>query len=733
LKDASTDPDVIRGWWTRDPDANVGLRMGPAGLVGIDVDVKDGAPGMTEWRELVAELGPGIEATLCAETPSGGMHFYYSANGHSFPPSAGKLAPGLDVRAGESYLVAPPSETGAGRYSWAIASGPDDRPIADLPEGLAARILKARKPTKNESTPGKIPTGRRNDTLTRLAGAMRRQGCGPGAILAGLREHNKAHCSPPLPDSELQAIAKSITRLYEPALQGNRPRVNATENDLSVVSAQAWDAIVAANEPPRLFVRAGLPVRVDFDEGAPTLRELGVDQARHEAARSAYWYAPSFVEGVQSGERAAKPPVGVVRDMLAFPAYPLPPLERIVRAPTFAPDGTLQARDGYHPAGRVLVCMPPSLVVPAVPDVPTPAQLSAAIALFDDMLVDFPMVGAADRAHALALALLPFTRDLIDGPTPLHLVEAPIAGTGKGLLVHCLLSPAVGQSVGTLAAGRDEDEWRKRISTVLLGGQAAVVIDNVDATITSAALSSALTATRWEDRRLGGNERIALPVRCAWAATGNNPLLSTEIARRCVRIRLDARIDQPWRRDPAAFRHPQLRSWVSERRGELIAAALTLVQGWLRAGRPSASSPPLGSFEAWSSVIGGVLAHAGVDGFLQNLDELYERADAEGAVWRRFVATWWESHGETAVGVAELFPLAEAMEDFPLGKATSERGQKTKLGAALKAHLDMIVGDFRVAKAPVSHSAARYTLQRVRLTPAQEEYVAMAETAALPL
>lgn len=39
--------------------------------------------------------------------------------------------------------------------------------------------------------------------------------------------------------------------------------------------------------------------------------------------------------------------------------------------------------------------------------------------------------------------LNPFVRDLIDGPTPLHLIEAPVAGTGKGLLASIAMLPAL--------------------------------------------------------------------------------------------------------------------------------------------------------------------------------------------------------------------------------------------------------------------------------------------------
>ena len=50
-----------------------------------------------------------------------------------------------------------------------------------------------------------------------------------------------------------------------------------------------------------------------------------------------------------------------------------------------------------------------------------------------------------------------------------------------------------------------------------------VVIDNIRGTLDSAAVSSVLTSTVWGDRRLGVSELVHLPVRCTWAATGNNP------------------------------------------------------------------------------------------------------------------------------------------------------------------------------------------------------------------
>ena len=56
--------------------------------------------------------------------------------------------------------------------------------------------------------------------------------------------------------------------------------------------------------------------------------------------------------------------------------------------------------------------------------------------------------------------------------------------------------------------------------------------------------------------------------------------------------------------------------------------------------------------------MGGILAVAEVPGFLGNVDEMLEAADAEGAIWRAFVARWWESLQSNPVGVGDLYKVA---------------------------------------------------------------------------
>ena len=167
---------------------------------------------------------------------------------------------------------------------------------------------------------------------------------------------------------------------------------------------------------------------------------------------------------------------------------------------------------------------------------------------------------------------------------------------------------------------------------------------------------------------------------CTWIATGNNPEFSNEMARRLVRIRLDARVDQPWRRE--AFRHPDLMGWVRANRARLVAACLTLCRAWISAGRPHGQRS-IGSYEAWAQTMGGILEVAGIEGFLENLDDMMAASDSEGAMWRGFISSWWDRFGTAEVGSSDLYDLAITCEPpLPLGSG-NERSQRTRLGKSL--------------------------------------------------
>lgn len=465
----------------------------------------------------------------------------------------------------------------------------------------------------------------------------------------------------------------------EEEIAAELPILDAGDQDLARITGQAWSALVAANAPPTYFRFGGMLARFEHDDGdEPLPRTLTEHRLRHELARVGRWRTLG-----KHGAQPARPPVDVVRDMLATPNAPLPILDSITDVPVFAPDGSIRLARGYHPASRTYYAPGPASALPPLADRPSASAIAAARdLLLDEFIGDFPFVGQAERAHALALLLLPFLRPLIAGPTPLHLIEKPMPGTGGTLLAEMALYPALGRPPAGLTPSREDEEWGKKITALLRNAPAAILLDNVRGQIESSNFAKALTATYWEDRILGSSETGRFPVRCTWVATGNNPTLSSEIARRTVRIRLDAHHARPMLR--GGFRHPELPGWAADHRGELVGAALTLGRAWIAAGQPRApDAPMLGGFEVWARVLSGVLHVAGVLGFLTNLDEFHAETDDEAAMRAAFVGVWWDEHQGRAVGVSDLYQLVSGGDlDLGLGDRNAQ-SQRIRLGRRL--------------------------------------------------
>jgi hypothetical protein len=125
---------------------------------------------------------------------------------------------------------------------------------------------------------------------------------------------------------------------------------------------------------------------------------------------------------------------------------------------------------------------------------------------------------------------------------------------------------------------------------------------------------------------------------------------------------------------------------------------IVLVKAWLAADRP-AHNVRLGSFERWSSVVGGIIQTAGIPGFLESLDELYDASDKEGQEWRAFADAWWRALGAEPQKVADLNQFCEReglMLD--LRGDRSERSQQVRLGNALHSHRDQVYERYRIVK-----------------------------------
>lgn len=112
FKEATTNHTQIIAWWTRWPDANIGLPTGHLFDV-LDIDGPTGYLSLTELRA----RGLLDEPTLGSATTPHGHHFYYTPSGDG---NTTALAPGIDYRGLGGYVLAPPSRLAdGGVYRWA--------------------------------------------------------------------------------------------------------------------------------------------------------------------------------------------------------------------------------------------------------------------------------------------------------------------------------------------------------------------------------------------------------------------------------------------------------------------------------------------------------------------------------------------------------------------------------------------------------------------------------------
>jgi hypothetical protein len=455
--------------------------------------------------------------------------------------------------------------------------------------------------------------------------------------------------------------------------------------DLRAFTPQIWDRLRETNEPPRMFLQGGLPVRVApiperraHQKQTVVFQPAGIDVLRHEVVAAQRFYRSSG-----KGYREIAPPEVLLKNMLATPParIPLPVVTRIVYAPTVARDGTIQLTPGYQPATNTFF-VANGLEVPFVSPTPSADEVAQAVATLCEPIAQFPFVDDSDRAHALAFLLLPFVRDLIDGPTPLHLFQKSTAGEGASLLTDVLLYPAVGGDCARLTPCEDDDEWRKSITSTLMEGPSIILIDNARSLV-SPQLAKALTDRIWQARILGFSRNATVEVGCVWGATGINPTLHQEIVRRVVRCRLDSGEERPWLRTGWAI--ADLRSWSREHRTDMVQAALTIIAHWCAVGQPPGERV-LGMFESWAHVMGGILDAAGVPGFLTGLEEFYEEVDIEGDAIRWLVHTWWDLHGSTPLTLSEVGQWALA-PDSPLLSvlpANSDSGTRQAFGTLVR-------------------------------------------------
>jgi hypothetical protein len=143
VTDATCNRARILAWWTRHPQANIGLATGHL----FDVLDVDGPAGAQAIRELAADHGLQSSGPL-VRTGGGGWHYYVTPTGLGNASPAGLEY--VDWRGRGGYVVVPPSRHASGHpYQW-LAGRDLDTPPGQVPVVLLERL----QPRQRQRLPG---------------------------------------------------------------------------------------------------------------------------------------------------------------------------------------------------------------------------------------------------------------------------------------------------------------------------------------------------------------------------------------------------------------------------------------------------------------------------------------------------------------------------------------------------------------------------------------------------
>lgn len=165
LHDATTDPDTVTDWWTRYPQANVAIALGPSRLFVIDVDGPDGTTALGDLEDSYQPLPPTLTAAT-GRAEGDGAHIVFRQPDDTVIGNR-KLGVKLETRGDGGYIIAAPSIHVSGRhYAW--NDGTYD--VAAPPAWLVALCT---RPKTDHAPPAEwpAPAGRDDHARRRLEGA----------------------------------------------------------------------------------------------------------------------------------------------------------------------------------------------------------------------------------------------------------------------------------------------------------------------------------------------------------------------------------------------------------------------------------------------------------------------------------------------------------------------------------------------------------------------------------
>ncbi|HEV2548981.1 MAG TPA: hypothetical protein VGU20_16685 [Stellaceae bacterium] len=463
---------------------------------------------------------------------------------------------------------------------------------------------------------------------------------------------------PPRPDTPLEERFKGIApgTAPAPAEKPQRRGIKISGGLIDHLIDEAERALIEQRAP--IYQRGNSIVHVgsvisERRDGVDVREETIITISKPEPLIEAMTAAATFVKYDARSKKdvATDCPDRFARAYIARGKWKLPPLFALASTPQMRPDGSILDVAGYDEQSGIIY-NPRGVKFPPIPSQPSRDEAKAALAIFDELICEFPFVSKADRAVALVAFLTACIRPVLSA-SPQFAINATAPGSGKGLLADTVSWVGFGREARAISTGHSLGELEKHLGTLLKRGVPSVNIDNVAVVLDNAYLASALTQSTTNVRTLGKSEDADATNRTMMFATGNSLQFSKELARRSLLCSINANMEDP-SEAPHSF-NPIDRA--RRDRPRFVVAGLTVLRAYHVAGYPVQSGATMGSYEEWSRRVRDALMWLGEpDPVATKPKELDPEQERHGAV----LAAWAAIIGEQPVTLKEAVSKAAA-------------------------------------------------------------------------
>ena len=401
--------------------------------------------------------------------------------------------------------------------------------------------------------------------------------------------------------------------------------------------------------------REALPPGVTWDGDLPSTTPALAADIMERAQRGA-WFFRSGGKGTDRFYRGMPPRAFCADYLIQMQArYGARTLTGIARVPYMPDNGEILANEGYCPLTGVFRDQSPVLCVPHNPTRRLALRAAAELLRpFRYYNFESRHVGRIILLGAVLTALLrPFIRT-----APMFIVKGAMAGTGKGQITRAIARLALDSTPVFMTWGHNDEEFQKRLDTMLLASPAMLVIDNANGKLLRGdTLEMIISEGMATIRQFGKLSGATIRNRSFLMATGNNLSISGDMIRRAIVVEVLPTSESP-ERQVFPFT-PE--DYVRDNRTALLEAAYTIMRAYRVAGMPKPPLPAAGSFPEWQrqvrDLLHWLLNYDLTEQFEQNkLSDPHRQNDAA------LVAALQAKYG------SKPFKAADVQDDYSNGK-----------------------------------------------------------------